>query len=158
MTAYHGAAPLITDKKGILPAAVGIHAVEAYHAGLVRTTINAVDASAQFAPVGTLIGYTQTISAARSSLANPDPKNPITSPFKTFAGSTADDQGVQTTPVSLNGSSATFTASTIADTDVNALGFGRKTTQILAIVTGNPATATSFQGVFFPSGLNGTIS
>ncbi|MBB5331113.1 ferritin-like domain-containing protein [Tunturiibacter gelidoferens] len=158
VTAYHGAAPLITDKTGILPAAVGIHAVEAYHAGLVRTTINAVDASAQFAPVGTLIGYTQAISAARSSLANPDPKNPITSPFTTFANLTADDQGVQTTAVSLNGSSASFTASTIADTDVNALGFGRSTTQILAIVTGNPATATSFQGAFFPSGLNGNIA
>ncbi len=160
VSAYHGAAPLITDKTGILPAAVGIHAVEAYHAGLVRTTINSVDAAATYAPVGTLIGYTQAISAARSSLANPDPKNPITSPFTTFAQTTADDLGVQTTPVSLNGSttSPAFTASTIGDTDLNALGWARNTTQILAIVTGNPATATSFQGAFFPSGLNGNIA
>jgi hypothetical protein len=158
VSAYHGAAPLITDKKGVLPAAVGIHAVEAYHAGLVRTTISAVDASAQFGPVGTLIGYTQAISAARSMLANPDPKNPLTTPFTTFAGTTADDLGVQTTTVNLNSTTATFPSSTIADTDLNALGWGRSTTQILAIVTGNPATATSFQGAFFPSGLNGNIA
>ena len=85
VTAYHGAAKLLTSKTN-LTAAAEIHAVEAYHAGLVRTTINAVDASATFAPVGTLIGYTQAISAARSMLANPDPKNPLTTPFTTFAG------------------------------------------------------------------------
>ena len=157
VSAYHGAAPLISDKTGILPAAVGIHAVEAYHAGLIRTVISAYDGGVSTGPLSTI---TQAISAARSTLANPDPKNPITTPFTTFAGLTADDQGVQTTPVSLNGSSTSpaFTASTIGDTDLNALGWSRNTTQILAIVTGNPATATAFTGGFFPSGLNGTIS
>jgi hypothetical protein len=158
VSAYHGAAPLITDKKGILPAALGIHAVEAYHAGLVRTVINAVDASAQFGPAGTLLGYTQAISATRSSLANPDPDNPITTPFKTYAGTTADDLGLQTATVNLNSTTATFPSTTIANTDLNASGWSRSSTQILAIVTGNPADADSFQGGFFPSGLNGTIS
>jgi hypothetical protein len=160
VSAYHGAAPLITDKTGILPAAVGIHAVEAYHAGLVRTTINAIDASAQFAPVGTLLGYTQAISAARSKLANPDPdpKNAITVPFTTFAGTTADDLGIQTATVNLNSTTATFPSTTIANTDLNATGWSRNSTQILAIVTANPADATAFTGGFFPSGLNGTIS
>ncbi|WP_353063470.1 ferritin-like domain-containing protein [Tunturibacter psychrotolerans] len=157
VSAYHGAAPLIADKKGILPAALGLHAVEAYHAGLIRTVISAYDNGVSTGPLSTI---TQAISAARSTLANPDPKNPITSPFITYAGLTADDQGVQTTPVSLNGSSTSpaFTSTTIADTDLNALGWSRNSTQILAIVTGNPATATAFTGGFFPSGLNGTIS
>ncbi|WP_158792373.1 ferritin-like domain-containing protein [Granulicella sp. L60] len=158
VSAYHGAAGLISDKKNILPAAVGIHAVEAYHAGLIRTTINNLDAvGLSGLPAGTLVSYTQAISAARSALANPDPTNPITVPFTTFTGSTADDIGVGTTMVALNGSSASFTATTVADTDVHALGWGRTTSQILAIVTGTTPTATTHQGVFFPSGLNGNI-
>jgi hypothetical protein len=154
VSAYHGAAPLIADKTNVLPAAVGIHAVEAYHAGLIRTTISGLDAVGSPSPLppGTLTSYTQKISAARSMLANPSGATTTT-----FTGTMADDIGLGTTPVQLNGSSASFTASTIADTDVNALGWGRSTSQVLAIVTGTAPTATTHQGVFFPSGLNGTI-
>jgi Ferritin-like domain len=147
VSAYHGAAGLIQDKVNILPAAVGIHAVEAYHAGLVRTSINALDAG-----TGALNGITQKISAFRSMLANPSG-----APGKTFTGTTADDIGVTTTPVALNGSSASFTASTIVDCDVNSLGWSRTTSQVLAIVTGTSPTAATHQGVFFPAGLNGLI-
>ncbi len=155
VSAYHGAAPLISDKVNILPAAVGIHAVEAYHAGLIRTTINGLDGGGGTGPLSTL---TQMISAARSSLANPDPTNPITTPFVTFTGSKADDIGVSTTPVALNTGSATFSASTIVDCDQNSLGWARNTSQILAIVTGTSPSATVHQGVFFPNGLNGLIA
>jgi hypothetical protein len=116
-----------------------------------------LDASGQFGAAGTLLGYTQAISAARSSLANPDPANPITTPFTTFAGTTADDLGIQTATVNLNSTTATFPSTTIANTDLNATGWSRNSTQILAIVTGNPADSDSFQGAFFPSGLNGNI-
>jgi hypothetical protein len=153
VSAYHGAAGLISDKKNILPAAVGIHAVEAYHAGLIRTTINNLDAiGLSGLPPGTLVSYTQAISKARSSLANPGGATTTT-----FVGTMADDIGLQTTMVALNGSSPSFTSTTVADTDVNALGWGRTTSQILAIVTGTKPTDTTHQGVFFPAGLNGNI-
>ena len=146
VSAYHGAAGLISDKVNILPAAVGIHAVEAYHAGLVRTSINALDAG-----TGTLNTLTQKISAARSSLANPTGATTTT-----FIGTKADDIGLTTVTVDLNGAagSKAFTAATVVDCDVNATGWSRTTTQVLAIVTGGGA---GNKGVFFPAGLNGTI-
>jgi len=149
VSAYHGAAGLISDKVNILPAAVGIHAVEAYHAGLIRTTISGLDA---LAGTTTLSTMTQAISALRSNLANPSGATTTT-----FTGTTADDIGVGTTSVALNGSSSSYTADTIVDCDSNALGWGRTTSQILAIVTDTAPTATTHQGLFYPAGLNGTI-
>jgi hypothetical protein len=138
VSAYHGAAGLITDKTKILPAAVGIHAVEAYHAGLIRTTIAGLDAQAGNT---TLSSLTQKISAARARLANP-------------SGTPVDDIGVGTASVALNGTNNNYTKSTIVNADSNSIGWSRTTTQILAIVTGG---SSSNKGVFFPSGLNGTI-
>ncbi|MBT2548050.1 ferritin-like domain-containing protein [Arthrobacter sp. ISL-65] len=57
VTAYKGAAPLI-DNKTYLEAAAGILAVEAYHAGIIRTTMYARDLQAP----------AQAISNARDSL------------------------------------------------------------------------------------------
>jgi hypothetical protein len=152
VTAYHGAAGSITSSAN-LSAAVGIHAVEAYHAGLVRTAINALDAGS-----GTLTGITQKVSAFRSLLANPT-STPTT---QTTDGGIkgADDQGIDNTvKVALNSASATFLSSTIVDADNNSIGFARTPQQILSIVTGvSPASTTApNKGVFFPAGLNGTI-
>ncbi|RXH55490.1 ferritin-like domain-containing protein [Granulicella sibirica] len=144
VSAYGGAAALISDKTVVLPAAAGILAVEAYHAGLVRTSINELDAGA-----GVLTGYTQAISTARATLAN-------------GSGGTVDDIGVTTAMVALNGSSATYPALTIADASTDhSLAFTRSTTQVLAIVTAGGVTTggtTKYTGAFFPAGLNGTIS
>lgn len=63
VTAYKGAAPLITDP-GVLSAAAGILAVEAYHAANVRTAIFASGPAAQAAA--------NAISDARDSLDGPD--------------------------------------------------------------------------------------
>ena len=153
VTAYHGAAGSITSSSN-LSAAAGIHAVEAYHAGLVRTAINAMDAGS-----GTLTKITQQISAFRSLLANPTSAPTTQSTDGGIKG--ADDQGIDNTvKVALNGSSATFASTTIVDADNNSIGFARTPQQILSIVTGvSPASASGGnKGVFFPAGLNGTIN
>ena len=63
VTAYKGAAPLITNKT-YLGAAAGILAVEAYHASLIRTTLYGLGVDAQAAA--------GKISDARDSLDGPD--------------------------------------------------------------------------------------
>jgi hypothetical protein len=144
VTAYHGAAGALTSTTN-LGAAAGILAVEAYHAGLVRTSINIVDAG-----TGVLTGYTQKIAAFRSMLANP---TGATTTTKT--GSKADDIGIDNSQmVALQGTNATYASTTIVDADNNSIAFSRTPQQILAIVTGGSANN---QGVFFPSGLNGNI-
>lgn len=135
VTAYSGAAGAISSKD-ILSAAAGIQAVEAYHAGLIRTSINQLDAGTD-----ALNSLTRKISAARSMLAN-------------SSSSTTDDIGISTVSVSLNGSATSTMATTFVDADKNSVAFSRTPTQILQIVTGGSAT---HQGVFFPKGLNGTI-
>lgn len=152
VTAYHGAAGSITSSSN-LSAAVGIHAVEAYHAGLVRTAINAYDGGS-----GTLTKITQQISAFRSLLANPTSAPTTQSTDGGIKG--ADDQGIDNTvKVALNSSSATFSSTTIVDADNNSIGFARTPQQILSIVTGvSPAAASGNKGVFFPAGLNGTVN
>ena len=157
VSAYHGAAPLITGKTTYLPPAIGIHAVEAYHAGLVRFSINRLDVAS--GSPGSLIGVTQLISALRYAVANPSG-----SPY-----STTDDIGITNTPVALNGTTASFTATTLVDAPIvqtrtsTSPGFsiaaGRTTTQILSIVTagGTPNAKGVTTGGFFPAGLNGLI-
>lgn len=135
VTAYHGAAGAITSKT-ILGAAAGILAVEAYHAGLIRTAINQLDAGS-----GALAGLTQKISGTRSKLANP-------------SGTPVDDIGLTTVNVSLNGSTASYPATTFVDADANSVAFSRTPAQVIQIVTGGSPTN---KGVFFPKGLNGTI-
>ena len=155
VSAYHGAAPLITDKVNVLPAAIGIHAVEAYHAGLVRTSINRLDAGSD-----SFNSITRAIAGARVTLATGS--STTASPF---------DTGISTTAtVALNTTSATFPATTLVDADISITGLsiakGRSTTQVLQIVTGQTTAPVAnaagvvpkYQGVFFPNGMNGLIS
>ena len=177
VTAYHGGAPLISDKVNVLPAAVGIHAVEAEHSGLVRMTMYSIDNGLITVPgynpgaLGTtLTAITQSISSLRTKLA---------------MTAYADDYGLGTTAVPLNTSSASnvagtssYTASQIFDipliaqpavaasTGVSAfagnnnnagLGYSRTPPQVISIVTADGPTSAAgiTTGGFFPAGLNG---
>ncbi len=155
VTAYHGAASLLTSSAN-LSAAAGILSVEAYHAGLVRTAINAID------PGNTSIGgYTNQISTLRAQLSLM--ASPVTlmgaaqDPYDT----NPDDYGLAdfTTPSGLGGGAA-VTATRIVDADAtNSIAFSRNPTQVLNIVTGGGAVSgttvkSPAVGVFFPAGLN----
>ncbi len=120
VTAYHGAAPLITNKD-YLAAAAGILAVEAYHAGIIRTLLFEFGRYTQNAA--------DKISKLRNTLSD--------------EGSGVTDQGIL-----INGEPNLIPA------DSNSIAFSRSTRQVLNIVYGGVNAAS---GLFFPSGLNGTI-
>lgn len=147
VTAYHGAAPLIKSAS-ILGTAASILAVEAYHAGLVRTTINILDPN----NAAGFLTLTDLISALRTKL----------SMAANTAVTTSDDNGLltasggQPTGTSLGAGTTVINRTQTADADANFIAFSRNTTQVLNIVTGGGATGTGIaKGVFFPSGLNG---
>ena len=155
VSAYHGAAPLITGKSTILPVAAGILAVEAYHAGLIRTSLAVADNNATYAPAGTLAMVTGLLSTFRNaaaqakaqSPANPEDPNP-------------DDYGLATQMVMLNGTAAVSATQIVdaspASAPAPATAFARSTGQVLNIVTAGGANAgTKAMGGFFPVGLNG---
>jgi Ferritin-like domain len=154
VSAYHGAAPLIISKTGVLPVAAGIMAVEAYHAGLIRTALTVADNAGTYFPVGTLATLTSILSNFRNAAAqakaqvpfNPEDPNP-------------DDYGLTTQMVTLN--AGTVLATQIVDAPpasapAPATAFARNTNQVLNIVTAGGAVAGSIaKGGFFPNGLNG---
>jgi hypothetical protein len=135
VTAYHGAAGALTSTSNLVPA-VGIHAVEAYHAGLIRTTLWGLD---QATPSAGIAATATKISNLRALLD----------------GTGNDDVGLGTAMVSLEGQTASFMASTIVNADSNTIGFSRTPQQVLNIVYASPSGT---KGGFYPSGLNGNIS
>ena len=157
VTAYHGAASLLTSPTN-LSVAAGILAVEAYHAGLIRTTLSYLD------PDGSqgLVAVTTAISTLRFGLAQAALLG-ATPPSSDSNGKLPDDYGLETfnTPVALGGGSPAV-SSRIVDADPStAIAFARNTTQVLNIVTGGGAVSadgksvvTPAKGIFFPAGLN----
>jgi hypothetical protein len=157
VTAYTGAAPLLTSSSN-LDAAAGIQGVEAYHAGLVRTVIYGLDQSATtLGPAGTARTVATAISKLRATV---DGASSITA-----SRADGDDIGLGTQMVSLNGTN-TLTASSLVNAtttgSINAAGssgtagsmcFARTASQVLAIVY----AGGSGKGGFFPAGLNGNV-
>jgi hypothetical protein len=149
VTAYHGAASLLTVPANLAVAA-GILAVEAYHAGLIRTTMNYIDPTAT-----SIASYTNLISTLRAALSQAGLLGVAPSPYDT----NPDDFGLAPFQVSLGGS-GNVTATRLTDADqTNEIAFARNTTQVLNIVTGGGAVSgghvvSPAMGVFFPNGMN----
>ncbi|MFI5593931.1 ferritin-like domain-containing protein [Amycolatopsis sp. NPDC051758] len=131
VTAYKGAAPLISNKT-YLEAAAGILAVEAYHAGNIRSALyQHTDGILGLGLLGRdLREASVKLSNARDSLDGP----------------TDDDQGVIDSHGNAN----------IVPTDANGIAYSRSPGQVLNIVYLTNKAATS--GGFFPKGVNGEVN
>jgi len=148
VTAYHGAAGLLTDKT-YLAAAAEIMAVEAYHAGEVRTLLiadsvaNATTTSTSVTPDNTYITIANQISTLRASLGGGNetaltPLPAYTLPFDPTTYKPA--------------------SSIVAADSTNSIAYARTTDQVLHIVYAAAPGAGVSSGGFFPSGLNGNIT
>jgi hypothetical protein len=145
VTAYAGAAPLITPAgvtAGILGTAAGILAVEAYHAGYVRTTITG-RAIAGTATTYATIANANLVSALRSTLGG-GMETSLTLPTANIASST-----VVNSPV--------YASAIVAATAANSIAFARTTDQVHHIVYGSPTVGVA-KGGFFPNGTNSIFS
>ena len=139
VTAYKGAAPLLTSKL-YLEAAAGILAAEAYHAGLVRTILynrGLTNAS--------LVTNAGKISDLRDTLDGAPANDAV-------RGIGADDDQ----PIT-DGVAPTYAGNAnLVPTNANGLAYSRTTSQVLHIVYGTAAANTA-SGLFFPAGANGNI-
>ncbi len=127
VTAYRGAAPLLTNPR-ILSYAAGILAVEGYHAGEVRTLL---------------------VGRAPNPLQNTDPiiftANKISNARDRLDGPGGKDQGL-----------SRFNRINIVPTDARGLAFARTPGEVLNIVYLTPGNGVT-EGGFFPEGVNGAI-
>jgi hypothetical protein len=142
VTAYSGAAPLISAagvQAGYLTAAAGIMAVEAYHAGYVRTSLTGRAIAAGSASAYPYLAAANLVEALRATLTVGASAAPSTS------GSV---ETTLTLPTSL-----TTPSSIVAASAADAVGFARTVDQVLHIVYGSP-TVGAKSGGFFPSGMN----
>ncbi len=130
VTAYKGAARLLIDVRsgGALETAAGILAVEAYHAGIIRTLL-----------------YQQKDVVAAAGLTVAQIVGAISDLRDSVDGSSDMDQGIVTKAGKAN----------LSPTNSKSIAYSRTVRQVLNIVYLGVDTA---KGGFFPNGLNGTFT
>jgi hypothetical protein len=142
VTAYSGAAPLISAAgvaAGYLTAAAGILAVEAYHAGYIRTSLTGRAIAAGSAAAYPYLGAANLVEDLRAMLTVGASAAPST---------TGSVETLLTLPTNLTTPSAIVAAS-----PTTAVGFARTVNQVLHIVYGSPTVGVKTGG-FFPNGTN----
>jgi hypothetical protein len=142
VTAYSGAAPLISTAgvtAGYLTAAAGILAVEAYHAGYVRTSLTGRAIAAGSEDAYPYLAAANLVADLRASLTVGNSAAPSTN------GSV---ETLLNLPADLHSAS-----SIVAADPTNAVGFARTVNQVHHIVYGSPTVGVK-SGGFFPNGTN----
>jgi hypothetical protein len=152
VTAYHGAAGALsttTMGKTYLAAAASIMAVEAYHAGEIRTLLiadsvaTATKTSTLVTPNPTFVTYANQISKLRATLGG-GAETPLTA---------LPPYAIPFVPT------AYMPASSIVACDAtNSIAYARSTDEVLHIVYAAPPGAGVKGGGFFPNGMTGNIS
>jgi len=146
VTAYAGAAPLISPAgitSGYLTAAAGILAVEAYHAGYVRTSLTGRAIAAGSASAYPYLGAANAVEALRAMLTVGNTAAPST------------EGSVETTLVLPT--SVSMPSAIVAADPTHAIGFSRTPSQVHHIVYGSPTVGVA-KGGFFPNGTNSYFS
>jgi Ferritin-like domain len=141
VTAYSGAAPLISPAgvtAGYLAAAAGILAVEAYHAGYIRTSLTG-----------------RAIAAGEGNYPQLQAANMVEDlrAMLTVGNSAAPSTAGSVETLLVLPTSSTTPSAIVAADSSNAVGFARTVNQALHIVYGSPTVGVS-KGGFFPNGTN----
>lgn len=141
VTAYHGGSPFIKNRT-YLDAAAGILAVEAYHAGLLRTLLTAQDKDKITNLVGKISDVRDKVDGDSDIDADYDNGQPPVA--------ADDDQGIATDMVEIYGNQ--YKATNIVPANDNGIAYNRSIAQVHNVVY---ATADQVsKGGFFPNGTN----
>jgi len=138
VTAYKGAAALVTNAD-VLTAAAGILAVEAYHAGAIRTLLYSIKDTTPLAAAGVNLTVAQIVQAISNLRDGADGADDL-------------DQGI--VGGAGNPDYVAAGSANLVPTDANSIAFSRSVAQVLSIVTLGMA---GNKGGFFPEGLNGAV-
>ena len=131
VSAYRGSAKLLQGNKVFLEASAGILATEAYHDGVIRSSIYArgIAATPPMINSQTVFQVVTKISNARDGLDGPND----------------NDQDI-----------GDATTANLVPTDANSLVLGRTAAQVLNVVYQSASPVSG--GGFFPGGVNGAIT